>query len=95
MKRVLRLSPQVIEFAARLAPDPRRALKHALAGLREDRGDIQPLEANLSGYHRLRIGKFRIIFQYAKDGAIEAIFIEERALIYDVFEAELAKKMKG
>jgi mRNA interferase RelE/StbE len=85
----------VIEFAARLAPEPRRTLKRALAGLREGHGDIQALEANLAGYHRLRVGKYRIIFQYAKSNAIEAVFIEERALIYDVFEAELVRKLKG
>ena len=87
MKRVVRPSRQVIEFASRLTPQPRRALKRALEDLREGRGDIKPLEANLSGYHRLRIGRHRLIFNYAADGAIEAIFIEGRALVYEVFEA--------
>ena len=95
MKRVLRLSRQVIEFMARLAPEPRRALKHALADLSEGRGDIQALEANLAGYHRQRVGKFRIIFQYVRHGVIEVIFIEERALVYELFEAELVKRLKG
>jgi mRNA interferase RelE/StbE len=94
MKRGLRPSRQVIEFAGRLAPEPRRALKRALAGLQQGQGDIQPLEANLAGYHRLRAGKFRIIFQYAVDGVIDAVFIEERALVYEVFSAELVKKLK-
>jgi mRNA interferase RelE/StbE len=95
MKRAVRLSRQVIEFAQRLAPAPRRALKRAVEDLRADQGDIKPLEANLAGYHRLRAGKYRIIFQYTHDHAIEAIFIEERALVYEVFEAELVKKLKG
>ena len=95
MKPLLRPSRQVIEFVGRLAPEPRRAMKHALANLREGHGDIKALESKLAGYHRLRVGKYRIIFQYARDGAIEAIFIEERALVYDVFEAELVKKLKG
>jgi mRNA interferase RelE/StbE len=95
MKRVLRPAHQVIEFARRLAPAPRRALKRALEDLREDKGDIQPLEANLAGYHRLRCGKYRIIFEYARDGAIEVIFMEERALVYEIFEADLLRKLKG
>jgi mRNA interferase RelE/StbE len=95
MKRALRPSRQVIDFASRLAPAPRRALKRALEGLRAGTGDIQPLEANLSGYHRLRAGKYRIIFQYARDGAIEAVFIEQRELVYEIFAAELAKKLQG
>ncbi len=95
MKPALRPSRQVIEFVARLAPEPRRAVKRALEDLRDGKGDIQALESNLAGYHRLRAGKYRIIFQYARDGAIEAIFIEERALVYDVFEAELVRKLKS
>jgi mRNA interferase RelE/StbE len=72
MSRVVRPSTQLIEYARRLAPEPRRALKQALAGLREERGDIRALEANLSGYYRLRVGRHRIVFNYAADGAIEA-----------------------
>ena len=44
---------------------------------------------------RLRVGKYRIIFAYAADGAIEAIFIEERSLVYEVFEAEFIRKLKS
>ena len=95
MNRVVRPSVQVIEFARKLAPDPRRAVKHALAALREERGDICALEANLSGYYRLRVGRHRIIFNYAADGAIEAIFIEERHLVYEVFEAQFIKRLKA
>jgi mRNA interferase RelE/StbE len=95
MSRIVRPSAQVIEFARRLAPEPRRALKHALAGLREERGEIRALEATLSGYYRLRIGRHRIIFSYATDGAIDAIFVEERALVYEVFEARFIKRLKS
>ena len=70
MSRVVRPSALVIEYARRLAPEPRRAIKHALAELREERGDICALEANLSGYYRLRVGRHRILFNYAVDGAI-------------------------
>ena len=94
MSRVVRPSTQIIEYARRLAPEPRRALKLALAGLREERGDIRALEANLSGYYRLRVGRHRIVFNYAADGAIEAIFVEERQLVYEVFEAQFIKKLK-
>ena len=95
MSRVVRPSLQVIAYARRLAPEPRRAVKHALAGLREERGDMRALEASLSGYYRLRVGRHRIIFNYAADGAIEAIFIEERHLVYEVFEAQFIKRLKS
>jgi mRNA interferase RelE/StbE len=95
MSRVVRPSAQVIEFARRLAPEPRRAVKHGLAGLREERGDIRALEGNLSGYYRLRVGRHRIVFSYASDGAIDAVFIEERQLVYELFEAQFIKRLKS
>lgn len=95
MNRVLRPAVQVIDFAKRLAPEPRRAVKHALQELRAERGDIRALEGNLAGYYRLRVGRFRIIFAYATDGAIEAVFMEERSFVYDLFEAEFIKRLKS
>lgn len=95
MTRVLRPAAQVIAFARRLAPEPRRAVKHALQELRRERGDIRALEGALAGYYRLRVGRFRIIFAYAADGAIEAVFMEERSLVYEVFEAEFIKRLKS
>jgi mRNA interferase RelE/StbE len=93
MNRVVRPSAQVIAYAKRLAPQPRRAVKQALTDLRKERGDIRTLEGNLVGYYRLRIGRHRIIFTYAADCAIEAIFIEERALVYEIFEAQFIKRL--
>jgi mRNA interferase RelE/StbE len=95
MTRDVRTAVQVIEFARRLAPVPRRAVKRALQGLRRERGEIRALEGTLAGYYRLRVGRFRIVFAYAGDGAIEALFLEERSLVYEVFEAEFVKRLKS
>ncbi|MFA5264420.1 MAG: hypothetical protein WC378_11395 [Opitutaceae bacterium] len=95
MTVVVRLSTQVIEFAVRLAPEPRHAIKRALGELRQERGDIRALEGSLSGYYRLRVGRHRIIFSYAADRAIEAVFIEERQLVYEIFEAQFIKRLKS
>jgi mRNA interferase RelE/StbE len=95
MSRALRVSIQVVDFAKRLAPEPRRAVKRALQELRAEHGDIRALEGPLSGYYRLRVGRFRIIFAYASDSAIDAVFTEERSLVYEVFEAEFIKRLKS
>jgi mRNA interferase RelE/StbE len=94
LSRTVRPSAQVVDFSRRLAPEPRRAVKKALADLREERGDIRALEGDLSGYYRLRVGRHRIIFSYASNGSIEAILIEERHLVYEVFEAQFIKRLK-
>jgi mRNA interferase RelE/StbE len=95
MNRIVRPAVQVIEYVRRLAPEPRRAIKRALMDLRHESGDIQALEGNLSGYYRLKVGRHRLIFAYARDEAIEVVFIEERSLVYEVFEAQFVKKLKG
>jgi mRNA interferase RelE/StbE len=84
----------VYDFIRRLAPEPRRALKKALKDLEHEHGDIRSLEQALAGYYRLRIGKFRLIFRYVNTGDIEAIFVEERSMVYEVFEAQLLEKLK-
>ena len=95
MNRVVRISAQVVRFSTTLTPEPRRAVKQAPRDLRSERGDFRALEGVLTGYHRLRVGRFRIIFSYAADGAIEVLFIEERSLVYDVFEAEFIRRLKS
>jgi mRNA interferase RelE/StbE len=94
MTRKLRPAVQVIGYARRLAPEPRRAIRLALKELGHERGDIRALEGTLAGYYRLRVGRHRIIFFYAGDGAIEAVFAEERSLVYEIFEAEFIKKLR-
>jgi mRNA-degrading endonuclease RelE of RelBE toxin-antitoxin system len=85
----------VYDFVRRQAPEPRRALKKALRDLGFEKGDIRSLEQALAGYHRLRVGKFRIIFRYVDSGGIEAIFAEERSMVYEVFESQLLAKLKS
>ncbi|MEI6107795.1 MAG: hypothetical protein WCR49_12385 [Opitutae bacterium] len=95
MSLTVRLSIQVVEYARRLAPEPRRTVKKALVDLRFERGDIRALEGSLVGYYRLRVGSRRLIFNYAADGNIEVVFIEDRNLVYEVFEAHFIKRLKS
>jgi mRNA interferase RelE/StbE len=85
----------VFDFIGRQAPEPRRALKRALKELERERGDIRALEQALTGYYRLRIGKYRLIFRYSDPETIEAVFVEERSIVYEVFEAQLLAKLKS
>jgi mRNA interferase RelE/StbE len=85
----------VFDFIRRQAPEPRRALKNALKELEHERGNILSLEQGLVGYYRLRVGKFRVIFRYIETGDIEAIFVAERNIVYEVFESQFLAKLKG
>ena len=91
----IRVSDQVVDFVRRLAPEPRRRVREALRALGRGEGDIKALEAPLAGYCRLRVGNFRIVFVQATPGRIDCIFIERRALVYEVFAAALADRLRG
>jgi len=94
MAYTVRPAVQVVEFTRRLAPEPRRAIKHALTALRNEQGDIKALEGNLTGYYRLRVGRHRIILAYAEKRVIEVIFVEERGIVYEIFEAQFVQKLR-
>jgi mRNA-degrading endonuclease RelE of RelBE toxin-antitoxin system len=50
------LDPQVADFVGALAPEPRKRLRQAIHGLKQEQGDLKQLEADLAGYVRLRVG---------------------------------------
>ena len=83
-----------MDFLRGLAPETRRGIKKALAALASGKGDLRQLESPLSGYWRLRLGRYRVIFRYVESGDIEAVFAEERRLVYEVFEEEFIQKLR-
>jgi mRNA interferase RelE/StbE len=91
----IRVSDQVVDFVRRLAPEPRRRVREALRALGQGSEDIKALEAPVDGYWRLRIGNFRVLFVHATPGRIDCVFIERRALLYEVFAAEVADRLRG
>ena len=56
------------------------------------KGDVLPLEENLAGFWRLRVGRFRVVFDYEDSSTIRCIFIEEHRLVYEVFAAMLKER---
>lgn len=87
----VKVRQQVMDFASTLGLEHRRAFKRAVLGLAQERGDIKALHEELSGYHRLRVSRFRVIFRYQPGRIIECVFAEERKLVYEIFESEMAR----
>ncbi len=92
MRKVL-VSEQVTVFMRKQAPEPRRALREALDRLKEGKGDVLALEENLRGYWRLRVGRYRVVFDYEDGGTIRCIFVEDRRLVYEVFAAMMKERL--
>ena len=85
----VKIRGQVWNFYGRLAPEQRRAVKRALLQLADERGEIRALRERLEGFYRLRIGVYRVVFRYLPGRVIECVYMNDRALVYDVFESEL------
>jgi mRNA-degrading endonuclease RelE of RelBE toxin-antitoxin system len=78
------VSQQVITRLRSLHPDQRKKIRLGLDALSKNRGDLKQLTGALSDYHRLRIGRFRVVFRY-EDDLIKVIFLEERSIVYELF----------
>ena len=84
----MRVADQVVAYVRRLHPTQRRAIKTALRALEAGREtDSKPLENELKGFFRLRIGPFRVVYRQLKSGEISCEFIETRKLVYPRFAA--------
>jgi mRNA-degrading endonuclease RelE of RelBE toxin-antitoxin system len=94
MRYRVQVREQVKGFIETLGPEPRRKIRLALRGLESERGDCLPLKEKLSGYHRLRVGGYRIVYRYLPAKVIECVFAEERSLIYHLFEKDFLKRLR-
>lgn len=95
MSYSVKVREQVRSFHSRLGPQERRTVKQALTHLASERGDIRALRERLEGYYRLRVGTYRIVFRYLPGRIIECVFMNSRALVYEVFESELHRIVRG
>lgn len=94
MKYRVLIRGQVKGFIETLGPESRRRIRLALRGLESEQGDCLPLKEKLSGYHRLRVGGYRVVFRYLPGKVIECVFAEERSFIYALFEKEFMMRLR-
>lgn len=78
------VSEQVLERLRTLHPDRRKEVKRALVELSKGQGDTKELAGALTGFYRLRIGRYRVVYRYQAKH-IEAIFLEQRSIVYELF----------
>ena len=82
------IAEQVRTYQGALAPEPRRRLKLAILGLGEGRGDRKPLQGNLEGLWRLRVGEHRVVYRHRAD-RIEVFNAAPRSIVYEFLAAHL------
>jgi mRNA interferase RelE/StbE len=89
------ISEAALSFVRRLSQGPRHALKKSFTDLRAEHGDIRSLDDPLTGHYRVRVGKYRVIIRYIEGMTIEVVFVEERKMVYEVYEEQLARKLRS
>jgi mRNA-degrading endonuclease RelE of RelBE toxin-antitoxin system len=85
----IRIQEEVLDYLRSLPPQPLHALKLAIKKLSEEQGNIKSLTDDLEGFHRLRVGSYRVIFEYSLiDGerVITCVYAGARKWIYEVFQ---------
>lgn len=92
----VRVSEQVESFVKALAPEPRRKLRQAIKLLAEGKGDVRHLEADLTGWSRLRVGAYRVVFKESFEGGtrlVDCIYANRRSVVYDMFAQILRNEL--
>ncbi|HEY4989649.1 MAG TPA: cytotoxic translational repressor of toxin-antitoxin stability system [Opitutaceae bacterium] len=94
MKYKVEVRQQVKGFIDTLAPESRKKIRSGLRGLETERGDCIALKEKLDGFHRLRIGGYRVVYRYIPGKVIECVFAESRGLVYHLFEREVLNRLR-
>ena len=71
-----------------LPPEPKRKLRAGIRALATNAGDVRPLVDELNGYHRLRVGDFRVIYREGMERGKRVrfcLFAERRDVVYELF----------
>lgn len=70
-------SKKAVKFINSMDAVTKKRIKKAIEGLTEEppKGDIKKLQGYDDGRKRLRIGKYRIIYNYYEKGVLEILYI--------------------
>ena len=85
---IIRYSKDALKFLARLEKRSVERIRSAITGLtyKPPVGDIKPMQGDRSGYNRLRVGSWRIIYRYGLENELEILFIVDIGNRGDVYK---------
>lgn len=66
----------------------RDSIRNAIMGLIEQppKGDIRPMQGYKDGRHRLRVGKYRVVYRYSQEGKLDILIIMEIGSRGDIYK---------
>ena len=89
----MKFSDQVVASLKALHPGVRRDVRRALDDVnRGKKRDVRALSAELAGFWRLRVGKYRVVFRYRESGELIAEFFGPRKTVDRSFQPPSASE---
>jgi len=91
-------SEQVQLWLRGLPPSRKVMVRRALRSLAAGRGrtlDTKPLRRELEGFHRLRVGDYRIVYHLEPGQLLRLDYADIRDVVYDVFRTLRALREHG
>ena len=85
---------ETADVLRQLPPEPKRKVRAALAELQRNPDLGDPLERELTGMRRVRVGQLRIVYRISSAG-IAVIAIGPRRSIYTTLEREARRAVGG
>ena len=84
----IRYDKAAAKYLQGLSPKLRSSIREAIKGLTQNppKGDTKPLQGYRDGRYRLRVGKYRVIYRYTKDGEMEILIIMEIGRRGDIYK---------
>ena len=84
----IRYDKAAVKYLQGLPQKLRDSIRDAIMGLTQKppKGNIRPMQGYKDGRYRLRVGKYRVIYQYAQDGKVEILIVMEIGSRGDIYK---------
>ena len=85
---IVEFKKKAVKALAKMDSPTKQRIKNAIEGLllTPPQGDIKPLQGFDDGRYRLRVGQYRIIYKYDKNGAVEILLIMDIGSRGDIYK---------
>lgn len=84
----IRYDKAAVKYLQGLPKKLRDSIRSAIAALTEQppKGDIKPMQGYKDGRHRLRVGKYRVIYRYSQNGELDILIVMEIGSRGDIYK---------
>lgn len=84
----IRYDKVALKYLKGLPKNLRESIRSAIKGLTQKppKGDIKQMQGYKDGRQRLRVGKYRVIYRYTKEGKLDILIVMEIGSRGDIYK---------